>query len=242
MKIVSTLVVFALTALAQNQPTMSRLYHVEVPADSAAEFYAVQRETAEVYKKNKAPIARMAWTSVTGEPTFHYMVPLTGLDQLNGRTWLGQQGDEMSRQARTTRLRKASGVQQTQVVVNQSDITWNPNPQAPPSKFLVVAIYSVKPGKVAEFSALIKEVNEVVKKMGKAKANHVLRVAYGGDGYEFHVATAYDSLADIPAQAAFRAAMGSGYDGYVQKLGATINSLRREIVRYRPEFSYIPGN
>ena len=242
MKIVSMLVVFALTALAQGQPRMSRLYHVEVPADSAAEFYAVQRETAEVYKKNKAPLARLAWTSLTGEPSFHYMVPLTGLDKLDDRTWLSQQGDEMARQARTARLRKSSGVMQSQVVTAQDDISWNPNPQAPPSKFLVVAIYSVKPGKVAEFTALIKEVNEVVKKMGKAKANHVLRVAYGGDGYEFHVATAYDSLADIPAQAAFRAAMGDGYNGYVQKLGATVNSLRREIVRFRPEFSYIPGN
>lgn len=242
MKIVSMLLVFALSALAQNQPRMSRLYHVEVPAESAAEFYAVQRETAEVYKKNKAPIPRYAWTSLTGELTFHYMVPLAGLDQLNERTWLSQQGDEQARQARTTRLRRASGTMKAEVVTAQAEATWAPNPQAPPDKFLVVATYSVKPGKVAEFTAMLKEVNEVVKKLGKAKNIYVHRVSYGGDGYEFHVATGYDSLADIPAQQAFRTAMGSGYDAYVQKIGATVNSLRREIVRYRPEFSYVPGN
>lgn len=242
MKTVSMLLVFALSALAQSQPRMYRLYHVDVPGDSAAEFYAVQRETAAVYKNNKASIPRWAWSSITGEPTFHYMVPLAGLDQLGERTWLSQQGDETSRTARTTRLRNSSGAMSTQIMVAQDDVTWNPNPQAAPDGYMAVSIFSVKAGKVSEFLAMIKQVNETVKKMGKAKNIFVSRVAYGGDGYEFHVATGYASLADIPPQAAFRAAMGDGYNAYVQKLGATVNGLRREIVRYRPEFSHIPGN
>ena len=242
MKIISMLLVFAVTALAQNPPRMYRMYHVDVPADSAAEFYAVQRDTAAVYKNNKAPMPRMAWTNITGEPTFHYLVPLASLDKLDDRTWLSQQGTEAARQARTARLRKATGVMRTEILTAQEELTWSPNPQAPPDKFLVVTSYSVKPGKVAEFTALLKESNEVWKKLGKVRNIFVNRVSFGGDGYEFGVAAGYDSLADVPTMAAFRTAMGNDYNAYVQKMGAAIHSLRREIVRYRPEFSYIPSN
>jgi hypothetical protein len=170
------------------------------------------------------------------------MVPLTGLDQLNEPTWLSKQGEEMPRQARQSRLRKASGPSTIQITAMQNDATWDPTPDGPPDPFLVVNMYSVKPGTVADFLALTKEVSEVVKKMGKAKAIYVHRVAFGGDGYEFHVATGYAALGDITAHAEFRKAMGdAAYTAYVQKQASIINSVHREIVRYRPEFSYVPS-
>ena len=87
MKIVSIFLALALTAVAaETPPKMSRVNFVNVPADSAAEYYAVQRDTAEVYKANKAPFPRLCWTSLTGEPTFVSMFPLSGIDKLNDPT------------------------------------------------------------------------------------------------------------------------------------------------------------
>lgn len=244
MKTVAIFLALALTAIAaDNPPRMSRLYGVEVPADSAADFFAVQRETAEVYKANKAPISRLAWTSLTGESMFYYLVPLEGIDKLNERTWLSQQGEEPVRQARQARLRKATGPSTTKIITIQEDSTWDPNPKSGPQAFATITIYSVKPGKVADFLALMKEATEVTKKVGKAKCVYVNRLNFGGDAYEFTVYQGYDSLADISAGAITRAAMGdAAYTAFVEKMGATISTLRREIIRYRPEYSYVPAN
>jgi hypothetical protein len=241
MKTVTLFLALALTAVAADSPpSLSRLFQVEVPADSAAEFYAVQREIADIYKTNQAPISRIAWTSLTGEPRFYTMVPLSGLDKLDERTWLSQQGEERPRQARQARLRKATGPSTTKIFALQKEPTWDPTPQGAPEAFGTVSIYSVKSGKVADFLALMKEATEVTKKIGKAKCVYVNRLSYGGDSYEFVVFTGYDSLADI-STGAFRAAMGdAAYKTYFEKMGATIQSVRRDIIRFRPEFSYLP--
>lgn len=244
MKSVALFLALALTAFAADPaPRMSRLYVVEVPADSAAEFYAVQRETAEIYKANKAPIPRLCWTSLTGEPTFVNVMPLTGIDKLGERTWLSQQGEERDRQARSARLRKAGGHATTKIITAEDEAGWDPAPQAPPAAFVSVSIYSVKPGKAADFLALMKEATAVTKKIGKAKGVFVARVGYGGDTSEYHVVTAYDSLADVASQGGFRAAMGdSAYTAFLKKIGETINSRQRDLYRFRPEFSYLPAN
>lgn len=243
MKIVSMFLALALTAFAaESTPRLSRLYVAEVPADSAAEFYAVQRETADIYKANKAPMPRLCWTTITGVAKFVNVMPLEGLDKLGERTWLSQQGEEMSRQARTSRLRKATGDSTTKVIADVEEAGWNPAPGAAPSPYISVSIYSIKPGKAADFIALMKEATAIVKKLGKAKGVYVGRVNYGGDTGEYHVVTGYASLADIASQGDFRAAMGeTAYAAYIKKIGEVVNSRHRDIYRFRPEFSYIPA-
>jgi hypothetical protein len=190
MKIVSLFLALALTATAADTATrLSRLYVAEVPADSAAEFYAVQRETAEIYRTNKAPMPRLCWTSVTGAPTFVNVMPLSRLDQLRERTWLSQQVEENSRQSRTARLRKASGSATTKIITDVEEAGWNPTPQAAPSPYVTVSVYNIKAGKSADFIALMKEVTATIKKLGKAKGVYVGRVSYGGDTSEYHVVT-----------------------------------------------------
>src|SRR3954463_6172308 len=206
MKTIVMFLALALTAFAaEKPPSMSRLTAVEVPADSSAEFFAVQRETAEIYKANKAPIPRLAWRSLTGESTFYTLVPLAGLDKLTERTWLSPQGEEEPRHAPQARLRKAAGPSTIKIITLQEEATWDPTPEGAPEAFATLFTFSVKPGKVADFIALMKEATEVTKKIGKAKSVYLNRVSYGGDGYEFSVYQSYDSLADIPAPNVFHA-------------------------------------
>jgi len=244
MKLAPLFLALAVSALAADTPPqLSRLAIIDVPADSSAEFYAVQRETAEVYKANKAPIPRMAWTSLTGEQRFFTLVPLAGLDKMSEPTWLSQQGDERSRQGRQSRLARTHAAMTTKLIADQTSVTWDPTPQGGPDPYAVVVTYNVKPSKVADFLALIKEANEITKKMGKAKSIYVSRVSFGGDSYDFFVVFGYASLADITPGSAFRTTMGeTAYTTHNQKLAQTINSVHRDILRFRPEFSYVPGN
>jgi hypothetical protein len=242
-KSVCLFLVLALSAFgAESAPKLSRLTEVEVPADSSAEFYAVQRETAEVYKTNKAPIARLAWTTLTGKSRLYTLVDIEGLDKLGEPTWLSKQGEETVRQSRQARLRKATGPSNSKVISAEADLMWDPTPEGGPEAYAVVTMYTVKPGKVSAFLALMKENGELTKKLGKAKCTYVSRVAFGGDVYQFTIYNGYDSLADIPGAGAARAALGEdAYRAFWDKMGAVIDSSSRDIIRYRPEYSYIPS-
>jgi hypothetical protein len=244
MKIASLFLALAVAAVAADSPpALYRLTVVDVPAASSAEFYDVQRDTAEVYKANKAPVPRLAWTSITGVPRFVTFASLAGLDTLNEPTWLSQQGEERSRQARQTRLRNATGHTTSKILSAPPDVAWDPAPDAAPAAYIAVAIYEVKPGKSSDFLALIKQSIEAAKKVGKAKNVFVYRTSYGASWYEYHVVTSYASLADIPTSGtATRAAMGdAAYTAFVEKMSATINSVARDLYRYRPEYSYLPA-
>lgn len=241
------LVAFAVAAsaltLAQGAPQFLRLYEYDVPAGAAAEFFDVQEDTAAIYKANKSPVTRMAWTSMTGEGKFYMVVPLTNLSQLSEPTWLSKQGEERERAARQSRLAKTGAAAAVHLLTPQQEASWFSSSAEATPEFMVLSVYSVKPGKVADFLVMMKEQGAVVKKMGKAKNYLLSRVSFGGDGYRFYLRTDYGALGDIGAQAEFRAAMGeAAYASYVQKLGATVSTMEREILRYRPAYSHIPSN
>jgi hypothetical protein len=243
MKKTSLFLALALTAVAaDNPPRMFRLYQTEVPAESAADLYAAQRDIAGIYQANKAPIPRSAWTSMTGPPMLYYVVPFSGIALMGETTWLQQQGDESSRGARASRLNKVGGATASKIITLEEDLTWTTAPQYAPSAYAMVTVISVKPGKVTDFLAALKEASDTHKKIGKAKSLNVFRVTFGGDGYEYHVAAEYDSLVDLEAGRGFRAFMGeAGYEAYTQKIGGNISSMQRNVLRFRPEFSYAPS-
>jgi hypothetical protein len=111
------------------------------------------------------------------------------------------------------------------------------------SPIAAASIYVVKPGRTEEFIALTKQSSEAVQKVGKAGIFHVYRTSYGGNWGELHVVAGCASLADIPTSgAATRAAMGdAAYTTDLEMLTACINSVGRNLYRYRPEFSYVPA-
>ena len=229
------------TMFSQSTPQMARLFSYEVPPDGAAEFFDVQRDTAEIYKTNKAPYPRLCWTSLTGPQMMYMWIPISGIDKLNERTWLSQQGEEMPRTARVNRLARAGASATVRVIRSLPDLSWDDTPSAAPEAFAVVRVDSVKPGKTVEYMALIKEVAQTYKKMGVAKSFHAHRLAFGGNIYEFTTVSGYNSLADIPDTEAFRKAMGEArYDALVKQLGETVQSSERTIARFRPELSYVP--
>ncbi|MBN8729564.1 MAG: hypothetical protein J0L64_03420 [Acidobacteria bacterium] len=229
------------TVAAQSTPQMSRLYAYEVPSDGAAEFFDVQRDTAEIYKANKAPYPRLCWTSLAGPQMFYMMVPITGLDKLTERTWLSQQGEEMPRNARMSRLSRAGASATIKLTRSVPELSWDDTPGNAPDAFGMVRVDIVKPGKTADYTAMMKDVSQTYKKMGTAKSFYVNRVAFGGNVYEYHSYTGLNSLADIQETDAFRKAMGEAkYDAFIKKLGDVIESSERTLVRFRPEFSYVP--
>ena len=232
----------SLAAWAQTPPRMIRLSINEVPGDQYAEFMSVQREFADVYHKAKPAIFRNTFQSLTGKPTFVIVLPLANLAALDEPTWSSQQGTEAERTARTNRLNRSGGARRSLVLTLQEAQSWDPTPNGPPEPFIMVAVYSVKPGKVIPFLSQIKVLGEAIKKQGKAESFSVTRATFGGDAYAFHVVIGFKSLADMAAgPAEMRATMGdAAYTDWVAKMGETVNSMDRDIYRYNARTSYTP--
>ncbi|MEP7366097.1 MAG: hypothetical protein ABI972_22795 [Acidobacteriota bacterium] len=231
----------SMTAQAPAAPQMARLYAYEVPADTAAEFFDVQRDTAEIYKANKAPHPRLCWTSLTGPQMFYMWVPIKGLDTLMDKTWLSQQGEELPRSARVSRLARASGRSEIKITASVPELTWNDSPNSSPDAYASVRVDHVRPGRVADYTAMMKDVVQTYKQMGKAKRYITSRVSYGGNVYEFHNYVGYANLGDTSSTEEFRKAMGEAkYAALIKKLGEVVDSSQRNLVRFRPEFSYVP--
>lgn len=231
----------SMTAQPPTVPQLARLYAYEVPSDTAAEFFDVQHDTAEIYKTNKAPHPRLCWTSMAGPLMFYMWVPIKGLDTLMDKTWLSQQGEEMPRNARVSRLARASGRSEIKILSSVPELTVDETPNAAPDAFATVRVDHVKPGKVQDYIAMMKDVVQTTKQIGKAKSIFTSRVSYGGDVYEFHRVVGYASLGDIYSLSDFQKAMGEAkYAGFIKKLGEVIDSSETNLIRYRPEFSYVP--
>lgn len=252
MKIVISFLALALAsgafAAESSPPAMFRLYQTDVPPATAAEFYAVQREIAEVYKTNQAPIPRTVWTSLSAEAgsslasgsRFMMKVPIAGITALTESSWLSQQGTPASRSARDARFRAASGTGTGKIITEVPELIWDPSPGVP-EPFGVLWTYSVKVGKAAAFIEYMKQAAEVTKKAGQPKRMSSHRVSFGGDINEFSILVEYTSLADLPTPAAFTAAIGgpANLAAYYQQQGELIHSVHRDIVRFRPEFSHV---
>ena len=115
-------------------------------------------------------------------------------------------------------------------------------PNGPPDPFATVRVDIVKPGRVQEYIALMKDVVQTYKQMGKVKSMYLSRTRYGGNAYEFHGIVGYGSLADISSTNEFQKTMGEAkYAVFLKKLGEVLDSSQVNLVRYRPEFSYMPA-
>jgi len=231
-----------LTAYAQTAPTLSRLYTYQAAPGANADFFDLQRDTVAVYKDNKSTVTRLVWTSLAGKPSLYMVVPFASLAELNEPTWLSKQGTDLERTGRTMRLTRALDSSEMQVLTSVPELTWDDTPNNAPDAFATVSIIRVKPSRVQAFIAAAKEVNAATKQMGKAKSIYAHRTQYGGNSYDFHIVVGYDSLADIgPSLQAFQKAMGEAkYAAYLKSNAENVETMERHLVRYRPEFSYMP--
>jgi hypothetical protein len=243
MKNLLLLLALSLTAFAQAAPTLARLYAYRPAPGAGAEFYDLQEDNAALYKANKSPITRLAWTSLAGTPTFYMFVPIQSLADLNEPTWLSKQGTDMERTGRQMRLTRSAAATEMLVLASVPELTWDETPDGPPDAFASVSVIRVKPGRVQAFITAAKEVNATTKQMGKAKSIYAHRTRYGGNSYEFHMVTGYASQADITTNVQeVQKLMGEAkYAAYLKSNAENVETIETNLIRYRPEFSHIPA-
>jgi hypothetical protein len=119
--------------------------------------------------------------------------------------------------------------------------TPSPTPAAAPSpEFLSITVVSVKPEMVAEFQNFMKNTTNPALKKGGLKWRAVWQsTPASGDAFEYVLVAPVDSFASFDGPSPIEKGLGAqGFAAWQTKAGSLVNSVRRFIVRTRPDLSF----
>ena len=119
--------------------------------------------------------------------------------------------------------------------------TPNPTPAMEPvAEFLSITVVSVKPEMVAEFQNFMKNTTNPALKKGGVKWRAVWQsTPAAGDAFEYVLIAPIDSFASFDGPSPIEKGLGAqGFAGWQAKAGSLVSSVRRFIVRTRPDLSF----
>jgi hypothetical protein len=119
--------------------------------------------------------------------------------------------------------------------------TPTPSPQAAPTpEFLSVTVVSVKPEMMTEFQNFMKNTTNPALKKGGLKWREVWQsTAAGGDAFEYVLVAPVGKFAEFDGPGALEKGLGpQGFPAWQAKAGSLVNSVRRFIIRTRPDLSF----
>jgi hypothetical protein len=119
----------------------------------------------------------------------------------------------------------------------------NPTPtQTAPAapEFLALTVVSVKPEMVPEFQNFMKSTTNPALKKGGQKWREVWQsTTAAGDAFEYILVSPMASFSEFDGPPAIEKGLGAqGFAGWQTKAGSLVNSVRRYIIRTRPDLSY----
>ena len=116
-----------------------------------------------------------------------------------------------------------------------------PTPQAAPTpEFMSITVVSVKPEMMVEFQNFMKNTtNPALKKGGLSWREVWQNTGVAGDAFEYVLVTQVGKFADFDAPSALEKGLGpQGISAWQTKAGSLVNSVRRFIIRTRPDLSF----
>jgi len=112
-------------------------------------------------------------------------------------------------------------------------------PQAQP-EFLSLTVVSVKPEMMGEFQNFMKNTTNPALKKGGIKWRDVWQsTTAGGDAFEYVMVSPVGKFAEFDAPSALEKGLGAqGLPAWQTKASSLVNSVRRSIIRTRPDLSF----
>jgi len=118
--------------------------------------------------------------------------------------------------------------------------TATPQVQPPSREFLSVTIVSVKPEMMVDFQNFMKNTTNPALRKGGIKSREVWQnTTAAGDAFEYVMVTPVGKLAEFDGPSALEKGLGAqGLPAWQTKAGSLVNSVRRFIIRTRPDLSF----
>lgn len=208
------------------------------------EYIDLQTKEVMAAQKKGGGLGRQAFSSgIAGPPgEYVYISPITSFAQFDGPPpmvkALGEQG-AAELNAKVAKLAEPMG---SAIVRTRPDLSYMPDPKAPPSPLSIITVVDVAPGKRIEFESFIKRDVLPAMQKGKAKSYWLAEVVYGENTGGYISAVGYDTYEAIGKGHPFVIALGEeGSRKLEAKAAGIVTKLHRFISRYRPELSWTPG-
>jgi hypothetical protein len=247
--VVPMVVVFAAPTMAQapkasaQQSEWLLVTMVTVNPGAGPEYVALQTNETMPALKKAGESGRLAWSSgIASTPgEFVFVAPIKSFAQFDGPTpmvtALGQEG-AAALGAKTSKLVKTT---KRMIVRTRPDLSYRPNPTAPPSALAMITIVDVVPGKRGDFEAFMKKDVLPAMQQAKVKGYTVIEVVYGDSIGAYITSVGYDNYEAIGKGHPFQIALGDdGARKLETKVGGILSRVERYISRYRPELSWMP--
>jgi hypothetical protein len=116
-----------------------------------------------------------------------------------------------------------------------------PTPQAAPTpEFLSITVISVKPEMMVEFQNFMKNTTNPALKKGGLRSREVWQnTGAAGDAFEYVLVTPVAKFGDFDGPGALEKGLGAqGITAWQTKAASLVNSVRRLIIRTRPDLSF----
>ena len=135
------------------------------------------------------------------------------------------------------------GVLMSMAAFSEQSIAQTPTPKpqaAPTPEFLSITVVSVKPEMMIEFQNFMKNTTNPALKKGGLKRREVWQnTGAAGDAFEYVLVTPVGQLAEFDGPSALEKGLGAqGLPAWQAKAGSLVNSVRRFIIRTRPDLSF----
>ncbi len=237
----------ALSAAAQNAPASIAAIESQTPKNGMTQQYEQGRkQKADWHKQQKDAQPLYVWETLTGDNTGTYLVGR--LDQ----HWADMDKPAIPDAADTEEYSKAIGA----YVQSLTDRYYeylpklsNPEPGRTPSKFTELVTFRLHRDKIAEFRGALGRLSEAVQQTKWPVHYEFYALVNGGYEGTFVLAESHASWADFeekPGVKALRDMLKDAFgqaeaDSIYARLEGAIDSEYVELLRFRPDLSYIPA-
>ena len=229
---------------AAAEPQMLLISIAKVHPGMGPEYIELQTKEVMPAQKKGGGLGRQAFSSgISGPPgEFVYISPITSFAQFDGPSPMVKALGEQGAAAINAKVVKLADPMGSVIVRTRPDLSYLPDPKAPPSPLSILTIVEVAPGKRAEFEAFIKKDVLPAMQQGKAKSYWLAEVIYGENTGGYISAVGYDTYEAIGKGHPFVIALGEeGSKKLEARAAGIVTKLHRFISRYRPELSWTAG-
>jgi hypothetical protein len=231
--------------LAQDKPgTIARVGVFEPKPGTAQQFEQARKKHFEFHRKNNDSWAWFTWEVISGEHTGRYVTGTFGHHWKDFDAWDKlEKADSADADATMGPYIQAEFPRYYAYLPDAS----HPPEGKEPTSFAQVTHFYVKLSGVQAFMAAIKEAKQGLDKVNWPVRTFWYQMVTGGEGPEFVLVVARSSWADFePGTKTLDEALAEVYGP--QKAIAVVGAVRdntrytySELLRYRPDLSYIPA-
>jgi hypothetical protein len=235
---------WSVPAAPQEKPgTVTRVFDVAVKSGMTTQYEQARKKHNEFHKKIKDTWAWQTWQVESGERAGTYVTATFGHHWKDFDDWAkNEEADGADVDATMGPFLAGGG---NAFYVYMPDVS-RPMEGMAPTAFTELTHFLLKQGGESDFVAAIRTIHEAIGKTNWPAHYYWYSLANGGDGPAYVLALPHKSWAEMEdLDPSFPQMLEKGLgrhdaEAILQTLNKSIASQRSELLRYRPDLSYVP--